>query len=201
MIATQVRYFAAAAVVGFAGMSFSAPSGAGGLDLGGLVGGALGGTSYSGTSGGVSAKADASIGYSGVDAKAKASIGGIKAKAYVALYKKKHHADTNLLLGKQRTYGKVTVSLGGKTKVKSKVALGGLVNVKVGANLGGNGRGRNDGAGPGASGSTPIAMAGTFRDLSMHDQYIMTKKCSTVLAAQSRYDSDMVALCRIIVTL
>src|SRR5687767_4608741 len=104
----HVRYLAAAAAVGFATMSFSAPSGAGGLDIGGLVGGTIGGTlgalggtssgSYSGTSGGVSAKAGTSIGYSGVGA--KASIGGIKTKAHVTLYKKKLNANAKLFIGK-----------------------------------------------------------------------------------------------------
>jgi hypothetical protein len=193
---------AAAATFIFSAMSYTAQSGAGGIDLGGVVGGTLGSL---GANSGVSAKADAAIGYGGLDATAKASVGGINARAHVGLHKKKLHANAKLLLARQGSYGKhgkiakVTVSIGGKTKVKSKLAVGGLASVKLGVNIGGT-VGRN-GTPPGAGGSTPVAMAGTFRDLSRHDQYIMTKKCSAVLAAVKSYDSDMVALCRIIATL
>jgi hypothetical protein len=240
----HVRYLAAAAAVGFATMSFSAPSGAGGLDIGGLVGGTIGGTlgalggtsgeSYSGTSDGVSAKAGASIGYSGVGA--KASIGGIKTKAHVTLYKKKLNANAKLFIGKHghHKYGKlvkvtavvgskplntkakilvgqvakakVAASLGYKTNVLAKVAVADLAKLKIGVNIGddktgGNPPGGNNGTPPTTGGSSPGAMASSFRDLSDHDQYVMTKKCSAVLAMPSRYDSDMVALCRIIATL
>jgi hypothetical protein len=44
-------------------------------------------------------------------------------------------------------------------------------------------------------------MASTLRDLPMHDQYQLTKKCSAVLAAPARFETDMVALCRIMATL
>ncbi len=203
MNTTHIRYLAAAAAFIFSAMSYTAQSSAGGIDIGGVVGGTLGSL---GANSGVGAKA--AIGYGGLDAKAKASVGGLNAKVYVGLlHKKKLRANAKLLLAGQDSYGKhgksakVTLSLGGKTKVKGKLAAGGLVSVTLGVNIGGNGGRGNNGTSPGAVGSTPVAMAGTFRDLSKHDQYIMTKKCSAVLAAAKNYDSDMVALCRIIATL
>jgi hypothetical protein len=200
MNTTHVRYLAAAAAFIFSAMSYTAQSGAGGIDLGGTLGSL-------GTNSGVSAKADAALGYGGLDAKAKASVGDLNARAHVGLHKKKLHANAKLLLLRQGSYGKhgkiakVTVSLGGKAKVKSKLAVGGPASVTLGVNIGGTVGHGNNGTPPGAVGSTPVAMAGTFRDLSKHDQYIMTKKCSAVLAAAKNYDSDMVALCRIIATL
>ncbi|HKG75513.1 MAG TPA: hypothetical protein VKA79_14835 [Aestuariivirgaceae bacterium] len=205
MNTTHIRYLAAAAAFLFSAMSHTAQSGAGGIDIGGVVGGTLGSL---GANSGVGAKADAAIGYGGLDAKAKASVGGLNAKAHVGLlHRKKLYANAKLLLAGQGSYGKhgknakVTISLGGKTKVKGKLAAGGLASVTLGVNIGGTGGRGNNGTSPGAVGSTPVAMAGTFRDLSKHDQYIMTKKCSAVLAAVKNHDSDMVALCRIIATL
>jgi len=202
---THVRYLAAASAFTLAVMSYTAPSGAGGINIGGVVGGTLGSL---GANSGVGTKAGAEIGYGGLDAKAKASVGGFNAKAHVRLlHKKKLHAKAMLLVASQGpdgTHGKIakaTVSLGGKTKVKGKLTAGGLAKVKIGLNIGGTAGRGNNGTSPGAGGSTPVAMAGTFRDLSMHDQYIMAKKCSAVLAAVRSYDSDMVALCRIIATL
>jgi hypothetical protein len=205
MNTTHVRYLAVAAAFLFSAMSYTAQSGAGGMDIGGVVGGTLGSL---GANSGIGAKADAAIGYGGLDARAKASVGGLNARAHVRLlHKKKRLANAKLLLAGQGPYGKhgknakVTISLGGKSKVKGKLAVGALASVTLGVNIGGTvGRG-NNGTSQGGAGSTPAAMAGTFRDLSKHDQYIMTKKCSAVLAAAKNYDSDMVALCRIIATL
>jgi hypothetical protein len=202
MNTTHVRYLAAASAFIFSAMSYTAQSGAGGVDIGGVVGGTLGSL---GANSEVGAKA--AIGYGGLDAKAKASVGGFKAKAYVGLNKKKLHAKAMLLLashgpdGKHGKIAKATVSLDGTAKVKSKLAVIGLAKVKIGVKIGGTAGHGNNGTPPGAGGSTPVAMAGTFRDLSMHDQYILAKKCSAVLAAVRSYDSDMVALCRIIATL
>jgi hypothetical protein len=198
------------------------------LDLGGLVGGTLGSLggkssgSYSGISGGS---------YSGASAKAKASIGGIKAKAYVTLHKKKKlHANAKLFAGKYSNRkhsklvkvtavvgskplnakakilvghvakAKVAASIDRKTNVLAKVAVADLAKVKIGLNIGGKRPGGNDGMPP-TAGSSPGAMASSFRELSNQDQYVMTKKCSEVLTMPSRFDSDMVALCRIIATL
>jgi hypothetical protein len=73
--------------------------------------------------------------------------------------------------------------------------------VKIGLDIGGKPPSGNDGMAPTAAGSSPGAMASAFRELSNQDQYAMTKKCGTVLAMPSRFNSDIVALCRIIATL
>lgn len=85
----SLRSLAGSVVLAFAVTSFAAQSQGGGLDLGGLVGGTVNGL----TGGGISAKANATVGgSSGVDAKAKASIGKtVNAKARVVLFKKKKH--------------------------------------------------------------------------------------------------------------
>jgi hypothetical protein len=102
-------------VVAFAATAFATQSQAGGLDLGGLVGGTIGGlTGGTGT-------ASSSDGYShssgGIAVGAKASVGkSINAKAKVVLLKKKHHAHKGYkgkqyglvkvyaVIGKNRTY-------------------------------------------------------------------------------------------------
>ena len=129
------------------------------------------------------AKVTAVIGTKPLDAKAKVLVGNV-AKA------------------------KVFASLGGKTKVKGQLAVAGVsANVNLGLNLGGiggNNPGGNNGTPPGSSpggGSSPGAMASTFRDLSTHDQSLLSRKCSAVLAVPARFDRDMVELCRIIATL
>jgi hypothetical protein len=122
MSVKHVHCLAVAAVIGVAAVSFSAPSSAGGLDLGGVVGGTIGGAL--GASGGASA------GQPGVDAGAKASIGGIQAKAGLALYKKKLHANAKLFAGRysHRNHGKlvkVTAVAGSKPlNAKAKILIG-----------------------------------------------------------------------------
>jgi hypothetical protein len=54
---------------------------------------------------------------------------------------------------------------------------------------------------PGAGSSAPDRMANAFTDLSTNDRQILTRKCTVVLAAPSRFERDTVALCKIIATL
>jgi hypothetical protein len=234
---------AAAAVIGFAAVGFTAPSHAGGLDLGGVVGGTLGalggsgssysgssGSSYSGTSSGSYGGTSGGYGYSG---KGK---GGIKAKAYVTLLKKKHLVKAKVFIGKNNHYkhaklvkvaavigkkpldvkakvyvadlvkAKVYTSVGYKTNVFAKVAVADLAKIKIGVGPGGYQNRSNPPNGntvtpPNDNGSNPGRVASTFRELSDHDQNVMSRKCGAVLAQPYSYDSDTVELCRLIATL
>jgi hypothetical protein len=144
MSANNARYLVTVAAIGI--VSFSSQASAGGLNVGGLVGGtlgALGGSQY-GATGGVSAKANATLGKTGLDAKAKWSISNINAKVKVVLYKKRFHASAKLLVGKNGTYGKqsnivkVTAVVGAKpVNAKAKVLIGANKEAKVFASLNG----------------------------------------------------------------
>lgn len=157
-------------------------------------------------------KVTAVIGTKPVYAKAKVLVG--KHGSYGNLAKVKAVIGTNPLDAKAKVLvgnvakAKVFASLGGKTKVKGQLAVAGIsANVNLGLNLGGVGGNNpdgNNGTPPGSSpggGSSPGAMASKFRDLSTHDQLLLNRKCSAVLAVPARFNSDLVELCRIIATL
>ncbi len=210
--------------------AFAMPTSAGGLDLGGLLGGTL-----DHSSGGIRAKADASIGTNGADATARASLGksaNVKAKVVLLrkhtykAHRRKHRelVKLNAKVVSHPVYAKLRLALGKKNNVKGKITLA-HTHAKVFAKLGGDkpkakavakaevlsakvkvriGIGSaNHHPTTSAPPRSPTAgtMASRLDDLSRGDRDRLVTRCVTVLAAPEKFDDDLVSLCKMITTL
>jgi hypothetical protein len=185
-------------LVTFLGSTLAVAPGAGALDLGGALGGALGGLGGalggSGSSGSSSSgTSNSSSGSSGSGSSSGSSSAGASLSGTLG----RTTANISARLQKRNFAKNATISatLGKTTNINAK-ALSAEIDVTLSL-------GRTNQTNLPATSVQPsrTVAARAFRDLSETEQRKLRKKCSYVLAYPSAFESDLVALCRIIVAL